>query len=205
VAQALIDLWGLDRAALDGRIEPARGPVFVLAGSMSPVSARQIEAARAYVQVPLDVDRLIQGDAAYSAKIASGICDLLRGGRHVLAHTAAAGGTERIAQGALAPACGRLLRRILDACPVPRVGIAGGDTSSHAVQALAPWGIGWLGRLGPGVALCRLRAGAPALDGLEIMLKGGQMGGTNPFDALIAGTAGCRTLNRPGRVAVSGS
>jgi uncharacterized protein YgbK (DUF1537 family) len=187
VAQALIDHWGLDRQALDGRMAPARGPVLVLAGSMSPVSAHQIEAAKAYAQVPLDADRLACGDPAYDALMVDRIAGLLRDGRHVLTHTAAAPGGQDF-QGTLAPACGRLLRRILEACPVSRVGIAGGDTSSHAVQALAPWGLSWLGRAGPGVALCRLHAAAPAFDGLEIMLKGGQMGGVTLYDDLVAGT-----------------
>lgn len=187
VAQALIDHWGLGRQALDGRIAPAHGPVLVLAGSMSPVSARQIEAAQAYAQVPLDADRLARGDSTYGTLVVDRIAGLLRDGRHVLAHTTATPGGQDF-QGALAPACGRLLRRILETCPVPRVGIAGGDTSSHAVQALAPWGLSWLGRAGPGVALCRLRAAAPAFDGLEIMLKGGQMGGANLYDDLIVGT-----------------
>lgn len=191
VAQALIDHWGLARHAQDGRVAPAQGPVFVLAGSLSPVSAAQIAAATAYVQVPLDAARLVRAEGPYGDEVVASIADLLRAGRHVLAHTRAeTDPVTTVAQGALAPACGRLLRRILETCPVARVGIAGGDTSSHAVQALAPWGLGWLGRLGPGVALCRLRAAAPAFDGMEIMLKGGQMGGATVFDDLVAGRAG---------------
>ncbi|HEV2677390.1 MAG TPA: four-carbon acid sugar kinase family protein [Aliidongia sp.] len=188
VAQALIDHWQLNRRARDGRIAPARGPVFLLAGSMSPVNARQIAATGAYVKVPLDAMRLVQDDPAYVPEIETRIAELLRDGRHVLAHTAASTGTVAEVQSLLASACARLLRRVLERHPVSRVGIAGGDTSSHAVQALAPWGLIWLGQFGPGVALCRLRADDPAFDGLEIMLKGGQMGGTDLYDALIAGT-----------------
>jgi len=190
VAQALIDHWGLDREALDGRIAPARGPVFVLAGSMSPSNAAQMASSTAYTQLALDPVRLVEGDATYGASIERKIGALLRDGRHVLAHTDAfAAVVGKTVQGTLAPACGRLLRRVLESCPVGRVGVAGGDTSSHAVQALAPWGLSWLGRVGQGVALCRLRADAPALDGLEIMLKGGQMGGATLYDDLIGGTA----------------
>jgi uncharacterized protein YgbK (DUF1537 family) len=185
VAQALIDHWRLDRAAIPGDVGPADGPVLVLAGSLSPVTARQVEAARAYARVPLDAGRLIDGDAAYAAEITSTVTDLLNAGRHVLAYTADGSPTVPAARDALAPACGRLLRGILDRQPVSRLGIAGGDTSSHAVQALSAWALTWLGRPAPGVALCRLHTAAPHLDGLEIMLKGGQMGGQGLFDALV--------------------
>ena len=116
--------------------------MFLLAGSMSPVNARQIAAAAAYVEVPLDAGRLTQGDSVYFTMISDMVAELLRDGRNVLAHTA--GSPEvlaREAQPLLAPACGRLLHRVLESCPIRRAGIAGGDTSSHAVQALAPWGL----------------------------------------------------------------
>ena len=38
------------------------------------------------------------------------------------------------------------------------LGIAGGDTSSHAVQALNAWGLSYLVQLASGVALCRLHS-----------------------------------------------
>jgi uncharacterized protein YgbK (DUF1537 family) len=189
VAQAMIDHWGLDRHAVSDRISPAEGPVLVLAGSLSPVSAAQVAAAERYRRVPLDPVRLAGEDGGYAAAMTRGIADLLAGGENVLAHIAS---TEKrqAALSTLAPACGRLLRAVLRLSPVARVGVAGGDTSSHAVQALAPWGLSWLGRVGPGVALCRLRADDPAVEGVEIMLKGGQMGRRGLFDDLVCGTSG---------------
>jgi len=73
---------------------------------------------------------------------------------------------------------------------VSRVGIAGGDTSSHAVQALAAWGLEWLGQIDAGVPLLRVHADDRRVDGLELMLKGGQMGGDDLFKALIGDTQG---------------
>src|SRR3569833_1974946 len=72
--------------------------------------------------------------------------------------------------------------------PLARLGIAGGDTSSHAVRALAPWGLSYLGNLGPGVAVTRMHCDDPALDGLALMLKGGQMGSERVFEGLVQGT-----------------
>jgi uncharacterized protein YgbK (DUF1537 family) len=73
---------------------------------------------------------------------------------------------------------------------VSRIGIAGGDTSSHAVQALAAWGLEWLGQIDAGVPLLRVHADDPRIDRLEAMLKGGQMGGDDLFKVLIGGTPG---------------
>jgi 3-oxoisoapionate kinase len=74
--------------------------------------------------------------------------------------------------------------------PLSRVGVAGGDTSSLAVGALDAWGLSYLAQLAPGTALCRLHSEAPGLDGVEIMLKGGQMGSQGVFERLVHGTGG---------------
>ena len=89
----------------------------------------------------------------------------------------------------VAQACARLLVQVLALSPqVRRVGVAGGDTSSVALRALDAWALGWLGHLGPGVSLTRVHADAPALDGLELVLKGGQMGPPELFRQLLHGT-----------------
>jgi uncharacterized protein YgbK (DUF1537 family) len=76
---------------------------------------------------------------------------------------------------------------VLALAPLARIGVAGGDTSSHAVQALDAWGLSYLAALGAGTALCRLHSDSPALDGTEVMLKGGQMGGEDVFERLVHG------------------
>ncbi|HSI59776.1 MAG TPA: four-carbon acid sugar kinase family protein, partial [Ideonella sp.] len=191
VAQALIDAWGLSRQAKPSAVAPARGPVLALAGSLSPLSARQVAAASSYRRVPLDAARLSAGDVRYQEETVALMAQALAQGQHVLAHTAPLPGTGAAAPSAspaLAAACGQLLKRVLGQVPVTRVGVAGGDTSSFAVQALQPWALGWLGSLSPGVALCRAHADDPRTDGLELMLKGGQMGPEDLFERLIAGT-----------------
>ena len=56
-------------------------------------------------------------------------------------------------------------------------------------QALAAWGLSYLAEVGPGASLCRLHSDVPTLDGVEIMLKGGQMGTVDVFERLVHGTA----------------
>lgn len=62
------------------------------------------------------------------------------------------------------------------------------DTSSLASKAQGVWALSYHATLGPGVTVCRTHSATPHLDGSELMLKGGQMGGEHLFDQLIAGT-----------------
>jgi uncharacterized protein YgbK (DUF1537 family) len=187
VVQALTTGWRPGPApeiALPQRIAPAGGPVFILAGSLSPVTARQIGCAPSYDRVELDVQRLARQDAEYLAGLLKHVTRVLHGGRSVLAHTAR---LEQTGRQATAAATGEFLVRLLGEARLGRIGIAGGDTSSHALKALAPWGLSYVGSLSAGVAVCRTHAAEPRLDGIEVMLKGGQMGPPDLFERLLHG------------------
>lgn len=174
--------------SVDG-VGPARGPVLLLAGSLSPVTARQLAAARSYRKIRLDPLSLVSGDQAYIQSTIATISNALRDGEHVLAwmdnlqgeQTAGVQGMD------LARAGGRLLDQVLRTVRVGRLGVAGGDSSSLAMQALDAWGLSFLSRMEPGVAFCRLHSDLAALDGLEVMLKGGQMGSEYLFEAFVHG------------------
>jgi uncharacterized protein YgbK (DUF1537 family) len=193
VAQALLAHWqareALPTTARSMTIAPAEAPVFVLAGSQSPVTALQIEHAAAHFQVvALDVVTMLQDAAAVETR-AGEVARLLGAGRHVLAHTGQARADGGPSPQAVAELGGRFLRRVLDLAPqVRRVGIAGGDTSSLAAGALGLWGFEWLGAFGPGVSLLRARADEARFDRLELLLKGGQMGAPDLFGRLVYGT-----------------
>lgn len=136
--------------------------VLVLAGSLSPMTARQVKAATSYEQLLQDAARLSH-DTNYRAQMASQIAARLRQGTHVLACTSSGNGapanTGNAAYArALAVACGELLAQVLKITPLKRLGIAGGDTSSHAVQALDAWDLSYEAQLEPGVALCQLHS-----------------------------------------------
>ncbi len=167
----------------------------MLVGSQSPVTAQQIEAARAvrdgasplFECKTIDVDS-IDGQPAALEALAHTCAEVLKRGRAVLAHTMPVrdGGPPALE---VAAACGRLLARVLELAPgVRRAGVAGGDSSSLAVQSLDVWALGHVGSLAPGVALTRLHADSPRLDGLELMLKGGQMGPPDLFERLVRGS-----------------
>jgi uncharacterized protein YgbK (DUF1537 family) len=189
VAQALIAHWQLPVQA-PRVLPPADGPVLVLAGSLSPVTARQVQAAASFQRFHVSPAQLL--DEAASSAVASSLARALREGRNVLAVTAPPEGAAKDSAGGveIAHASARFLRQVLRQHPLRRVGIAGGDTSSLAVQALGAWGLSYAGALGPGVALSRVHHDDAALDGLVVMLKGGQMGGEDVFEQLAAGARG---------------
>lgn len=170
-------------------IGPADGPVLVLAGSLSPVTAAQVAAAKSFEVLRLPAEQLVSRDGDARRSAARQIAQHLQAGRHTLACTVAADGARaELPAGALAEAGGQLLKEVLRLTPqVRRVGIAGGDTSSLAVRALDAWALAYRGLLAPGVPLCRLHSDDARLDGIELMLKGGQMGGPDVFERLAAG------------------
>ncbi|QHE87285.1 four-carbon acid sugar kinase family protein [Hydrogenophaga sp. BPS33] len=171
---------------------PVDSPVFAFAGSLSPQTAAQVAAATSFQKIPVDVRRLLE-----EPDYASACCDAVLAGlaarRHVLAHTESHTRHADLDAHAIASATGDLVASVVraraaSAVPLRRVGIAGGDTSSLAVQRLGLWGLACQGVLAPGVTLSRARSDAPSLDGLELMLKGGQMGPLDMFERLLHGT-----------------
>jgi len=178
---------------IDAVVAPAVGPVLVLAGSLSPVTAGQVAAATSFDTVWLDPAALAATDPTLRSRAAGDIAERLACGRHVLActvqpHERSAGPRPGVDARALAQAGGALLADVLARVPLRRIGVAGGDTSSLAVQALDAWGLSYLALLGSGAALCRLHSDSALLDGMEILLKGGQMGPVDLFERLVHGT-----------------
>ncbi|CAD6542459.1 3-oxo-isoapionate kinase [Paraburkholderia kirstenboschensis] len=173
------------------RLARARSPVFALAGSLSPLTEVQIRAAHSYRRIELDPLQMT-GESAHGYLMAqvAAIADALGNGSNVLAFTSRREPGSIESPGALpqlAHACAALLRQVLDAVKLQRVGIAGGDTSSIAVRALGAWGLSYLAPLSAGVSVCRVHADSPQLDGIELMLKGGQMGEIDLFEKLLEG------------------
>jgi len=195
VQQALARAHSPGRATTPcAALPPAAGPVLIVAGSLSPVTARQIAACQQYTRQPLHVQRLLD-DPDYAAQQVRLAASSLADGRNVLVHTdrpaqavtaqqaaATASGTARLAA-AIVAASAQAGKRLA------RIGIAGGDTSSQATLALGLWGLAFRSVLAPGVTVSVARSDDPVIDGVELMLKGGQMGGDRLFDDLAAGTA----------------
>ncbi|CAM3376216.1 Type III effector [Bordetella sputigena] len=165
---------------------------FIVAGSRSPVTAAQIVAAElaGFVSIPLDAPAMAAGDVAYTAGLTERIVIALQAGRSVVAHSTLGDDSGARRPGftsALARACGRLMADVLQRHPLARAGFAGGDTSSLAVQSWGARALTFSYTPHPGVAVCRVHAPGHTADGMELMLKGGQMGAPALFADLLAG------------------
>lgn len=71
---------------------------------------------------------------------------------------------------------GKLTREIAASHALTRVLIAGGDTSGYVTRELGIYALEAAMPLAPGGPLCRGHSGDPRFDGIEIALKGGQVG-----------------------------
>lgn len=168
------------------------GPVdrlLVVSGSCSPVTSNQIGVAleAGYEGIALSPEALV-ADAAEIDRAAAGAVAALGAGRSCVLYTARGPLTEgEAASDALGSALGRMLRSIVSTQPVPRVLLAGGDTSSHAVAELELDALTWAARLQRGAPLCRAHAAGSPLDGLELVLKGGQIGSPDFFERVRLG------------------
>ena len=202
VEYALAAHWRATGVISDQRkVFPKVTPVkqlLALSGSASPMTAQQIEWAgkNGFDCIRIPTDKLVQpGKAAQAqqALVKQGLA-ALSGGNSLLLYSAAGpddpsikatrselgkntGSSARV----LGTAMGRIARELLMNTGLRRVVIAGGDTSSYATQELRLYALEMLAELTPGAPLCRAYSDDPKFDGLEIALKGGQMGKVDYF------------------------
>jgi uncharacterized protein YgbK (DUF1537 family) len=174
--------------------------IAVVSGSVSPTTERQIRHAlvEGFEGVTLDPVRLAGegGEAAIDDAVASGL-DILSRGRSVVAYTALGpsadrGGEIDLSDGArhrIGRALGRIQKQLVERAGLTRAVVAGGDTSSHALgeMGIAALTLKMPLPQSPGSPLC-IAHGGP-LDGLEIALKGGQVGGDDYFTMIRSGRA----------------
>ncbi|HWB87296.1 MAG TPA: four-carbon acid sugar kinase family protein [Bryobacteraceae bacterium] len=173
--------------------EPARAraveKLIVISGSCSAVTAGQIEWAAIHgFAMQRVTPQMLADAAAREALVASGL-EALANGWSLAVYTALGPGDCEGGMGGAELGCelGRLLRQLLLGSDVRRVVVAGGDTASHAVRQLGIEALTFAGPLSPGAPLCRSHAPGSAMDGLELVLKGGQVGPENFFEIALKG------------------
>lgn len=205
VEYALVAHWRACGVAPADHAPPRLTPVsriFAVSGSCAPTTADQIACAEAKGFQIVGFDAAAAADpaalAAETERVKAVCLRRLSEGGDVLAVTArgpddpsvarmaaavqAAGGSVSAANDRLGRALGRLVADIRTVTGISRVAIGGGDTSGHALSALNAEALSAVAPLAPGAPLCRLHApDAPLMDGLEVTLKGGQMGAPTFF------------------------
>jgi len=168
---------------------PAVERIASVSGSVSPTTERQIRHAisNGFDGIAIKATDLIgeASQASFDKAVAAGIASL-QAGRSVILYTALGSSADLGAEidkhaGArhdLGRSLGRILNRLVVEQSLSRAIIAGGDTSSHALGQLGVDALTVRMPLpqSPGSPLCVAHSRAPGIDGLEIALKGGQVG-----------------------------
>lgn len=181
--------------------------IAVVSGSCSPMSAAQIdwaeqngcmterlEVARCFdpAQMETEIERLVAlavdavsrqvSPVIYSAR---GPDDVAVTGFDSLVQRAGidkAQATERIGL-----ALAEVMLRLLDRTDLRRIVVAGGDSSGAVASHLGVQAFTVAAGMAPGVPLCRAWSDNPRRDGLEIALKGGQLGAVSFYGDVRAG------------------
>lgn len=198
----------LPAQAATPRVAPVAA-IAVVSGSVSPTTRGQIAAAEAagFAIVPFDAAAVVQGARARAAAIetavAAALAHLAEGRSPVIASArgpddpavaafraavAASGQDSDAANHGVGQALGVILDRVMRAARLTRGVVAGGDTSGHVMQHLGAFALTALAQTVPGAALFTVHSEG-AHDGIELALKGGQMGREDMFASIRAGGA----------------
>lgn len=173
--------------------------IAAVSGSVSPITARQLDWAgrNGFALLPFDA-RAVLGDglAAEEARVIHAAVAAADAGQSPLVHSAAGAdslavaafrtalGESRmpaeVANRRIGESLGRILDAVLRRTGLRRAVISGGDTSGHGMAQLGLQALVALAPTVPGAALCAGH-GTGAHDGLQIALKGGQMGSDDYF------------------------
>ncbi len=160
--------------------------LLVASGSCSPVTEAQIRRALGNGFEGLRIDPA----AGVRDAILDQAAACFSSGRSVVLYTALGPqecrGSVRGEQ--LGCYLGDMLRDLLLRTGVRRILIAGGDTSTHAVRQLSIDALTFAALTTPGAPLCHCHS-KTAANGLEIVLKGGQVGPEDYFERLRGGNS----------------
>jgi 3-oxoisoapionate kinase len=171
----------------------------IVSGSVSPTTERQIKYAlqHGFESVSVNAIALAQGGGDVRKAALDSALAILSGGKSPLIHTALGHSTDdgvklnTISYGRknIGEGLGAILKAILQTTQIRRVIVAGGDSASHALGQLDIFALTTRMPLPetPGSPLCTAASGAAPLNGIEIALKGGQVGADDYFCALRDG------------------
>ncbi|WP_231490895.1 four-carbon acid sugar kinase family protein [Pedobacter sp. Leaf170] len=176
-------------------------PILVISGSCSPVTSLQIENAinSGFAEVGIDTVSLAEQyhadfeideniEIAYAEKVSK----LIKSGENVIVHTSFGHNDVRvietdkifksklldksIASKLYGKLLGSIAKIVAKQTDIERLIIAGGDTSSYAARAMEIEAAEMILPLAPGAPLCMASSKNNAVNNLQIVFKGGQVG-----------------------------
>jgi 3-oxoisoapionate kinase len=183
--------------------------LLVISGSCSPVTEKQIAfaAANNFALVALDTEAIAADEQTFDASTCiAEVVTHLQNGKSVIVHSSLGATDERIEKSdtilqqrfgnanlirtqtakLYGTALGQIAREVVAQTDVQRIVIAGGDTSSFAARAMGIEAVEMIAALTPGAPLCKAYA-LSALNGCEVVFKGGQVGGEDYFVKVLKG------------------
>lgn len=211
VEYALVSHWqhsGVLPAAPERmKAEPA-DRLLVLSGSCSPATCAQIEWAMAhgYAGIRVPAPLFFEEDSAAAAaqnRLISEAEHWLRAGKNVILYTALGPHDESIQETQelmrtrghnvaisgerIGGRLGEMAKALVQSTGVRRVVLAGGDTTGFAVKQMNMYALEMIAPVVPGGPLCRAFSQDKWIDGLEIVMKGGQVGPPDFFERVLHG------------------
>ncbi|MDG0812894.1 four-carbon acid sugar kinase family protein [Cohnella rhizosphaerae] len=179
--------------------------ILVVSGSCSPVTESQIRHARSrgFTGIRVHPEFFLSDAEGARATILSQAEAVWRAGGSPLVYTALGGEGLNVGElkrlmreaGVASPDTGRLIgeqlgkvaRAFVERCRPRRMIVAGGDTSGYVARALGILGLECLTPIAPGGPLCLAHGAEAGVDGLELALKGGQVGQADYFERVRLG------------------
>lgn len=156
-------------------------PLLVASGSCSPVTAAQIDYAKSkgFEEIILDANKICETGIVEESSIEN-IHQILLRKKDVIVHTGKKN-EKNLSSEVLGKVLGTIAKKAVENANVKRVVIAGGDTSSYAARAMQIEALEMIAPLVPGAPLCKAHSGNKTINGIEVNLKGGQVGGEDYF------------------------
>lgn len=160
--------------------------LLVISGSCSPVTSAQIDWAKQHDFIEIVIDAPLVAQEELSENILQSYINqaisYIENGKSVMIHTQ--GGTQEsipLSSEKLGTALGLIAKKVIESTPLTRLLIAGGDTSSYAARALEIEALEMIAPVVKGAPLCRVYSSNQTINGLEVNVKGGQVGVANYF------------------------
>jgi 3-oxoisoapionate kinase len=212
IEYALMAHWRRNGLVASPEQSPAVRPVdqlVAVSGSCAPQTAQQIAIAieAGFVPVLIEAAKAVDPDAwrLEIERATNQTLAALSSGQSPIAFTALGpddprvgdfraaisqiGGSSSVVNERIGSGLGGLLNGVFRTTRLRRGVIVGGDTSGIGAAALGAHALTALASTGPGAALFRAHCDDPTLDGLEIALKGGQMGTPDYFLQIRGGNS----------------
>lgn len=184
-SSSVAEAWILSKQFSQADNQPfaimADGPIFCFAGSRSSLTTAQIAAAETIARLPINPADMLAGNNNLE-QARAWVLERLAHGQDCLAYlTADSAGNIPAAE--LARRSATFVRMIMSENRAKGLVVAGGDTSSAIVNALAPNHLDYAGDICEGVPVL---LGNLSENAYPLVLKGGQMGGNNFFMRAIS-------------------